>query len=58
VRYKNSGDLHYRNLGPRILPASLPTAHVVELPNASHFVFLSNEADVLREIRDFVAGLN
>lgn len=31
---------------------------VVELPNANHFVFLSNEADVLREIRDFVAGLN
>jgi pimeloyl-ACP methyl ester carboxylesterase len=37
---------------------AVPTAHVVELPNASHFVFLSNEADVLREIRDFVAGLN
>lgn len=36
----------------------MPTARVVELPNASHFVFLSNEADVLREIRDFVAGLN
>jgi non-heme chloroperoxidase len=34
------------------------TAYVVELPNANHFVFLSNEADVLREIRDFVAGLN
>ena len=34
----------------------MPTAHVVELPNANHFVFLSNEADVLREIRDFVAG--
>ena len=37
---------------------AVPTARVVELPNTSHFVFLSNEADVLREIRDFVAGLN
>jgi non-heme chloroperoxidase len=37
---------------------AVTTAHVVELPNANHFVFLSNEADVLREIRDFVAGLN
>jgi pimeloyl-ACP methyl ester carboxylesterase len=37
---------------------AVPMAHVVELPNANHFVFLSNEADVLRQIRDFVAGLN
>jgi pimeloyl-ACP methyl ester carboxylesterase len=36
---------------------AVPTAHVVELPNANHFVFLSNEADVLREMRRFVAGL-
>jgi non-heme chloroperoxidase len=37
---------------------AVPAAHVVELPNADHFVFLSSESDVLREIRDFVAGLN
>jgi hypothetical protein len=37
---------------------AVPTAHVVELPNANHFVFLSNEADVLREVGGFVAGLN
>jgi non-heme chloroperoxidase len=36
----------------------VPTAHVIELPDANHFVFLSNEADVLREIRAFVAGLH
>jgi pimeloyl-ACP methyl ester carboxylesterase len=36
---------------------AVPTAHVIELPNANHFVFLSNEADVLREIIDFVAGV-
>jgi len=36
---------------------SLPTARVVKLPVANHYVFLSNEADVLREMRAFVRGL-
>jgi non-heme chloroperoxidase len=35
----------------------LPSARVVRIKNASHYVFLSNEADVLREINSFVAGL-
>jgi non-heme chloroperoxidase len=32
-------------------------AHVVELWGANHFVFLSNEADVLRELRAFLPRL-
>lgn len=36
----------------------LPRAKVVRIPHASHYVFLSNEADVLSEIDRFVAGLN
>jgi non-heme chloroperoxidase len=35
----------------------LPTAKVVRIPHADHYVFRSNEADVLREINAFVAGL-
>jgi len=35
----------------------VPGAHVVRLSEAHHYVFLSNEADVLREIRAFVARL-
>ena len=35
----------------------LPGARVVKLTPANHYVFLSNEADVLREMRAFVAGL-
>ena len=31
----------------------LPSARVVRLPGANHYVFLSNEADVLREMRAF-----
>ena len=36
----------------------VPSARVVRLPGAKHFVFRSNEADVLREMRAFLAGLN
>ena len=35
----------------------VPSARVVRLQNAEHYVFLSNEADVLREMRTFLAGL-
>ena len=36
----------------------LPTARVVRLPRANHYVFLSNEADVLREVHAFLAALS
>jgi non-heme chloroperoxidase len=32
--------------------------HIVDLPHADHYVFLSNEADVLREMRAFLVGLH
>jgi non-heme chloroperoxidase len=35
----------------------VPGARVVRLPNANHFIFLSNAADVLREMRAFLANL-
>jgi pimeloyl-ACP methyl ester carboxylesterase len=36
----------------------VPSARVVRIPQSDHYVFLSNEADVLREIRAFLADLN
>ena len=33
------------------------SARVVRLPHANHYVFLSNETDVLREMQAFLAGL-
>jgi pimeloyl-ACP methyl ester carboxylesterase len=36
---------------------SMPTAHVVRMPNVSHYVFLTNEGDVLREMSTFIAAL-
>jgi pimeloyl-ACP methyl ester carboxylesterase len=35
----------------------IPSARVVRLPHAHHYVFLSNEADVLREMNAFIARL-
>jgi non-heme chloroperoxidase len=35
----------------------LPSARVVRLSHANHYVFLSNEADVLREMNAFIASL-
>jgi non-heme chloroperoxidase len=39
------------------LLAAVPTARIVELPGANIYMFLSNEADVLREMRAFAATL-
>jgi pimeloyl-ACP methyl ester carboxylesterase len=37
--------------------SALPTARVVRIPHANHYVFVSNEADVLREMEAFVSAL-
>ena len=39
------------------LLAAVRTARIVELPGANLYMFLSNEADVLREVRAFAATL-
>jgi pimeloyl-ACP methyl ester carboxylesterase len=36
------------------LKAAVPSARILELPGADHYLFISNEADVLREIRQFL----
>jgi len=37
--------------------SGVPTARVIRLPHANHYVFLSNETDVLRDMRAFLATL-
>jgi pimeloyl-ACP methyl ester carboxylesterase len=37
--------------------AANPSVRVVRLPHADHYVFISNQADVLREINAFIASL-
>jgi non-heme chloroperoxidase len=41
----------------KAIEEAVPTAHIARLAGASHLVFLSNEADVLREMRAFLRGL-
>jgi pimeloyl-ACP methyl ester carboxylesterase len=37
---------------------TVSSAHVVRIAHASHYIFLSNESDVLREMRDFLANVS
>ncbi len=41
----------------KALQAGVPSARVVQIPHANHYVFISNESDVLREMRAFLADL-
>jgi len=41
----------------RAFEEGLPDAHVVRIPNAHHYVFMTNEAHVLPEMRAFIAQI-
>ena len=41
----------------RDLLTGVPTARIVELASANLYMFLSNEADVLREVRTFASAV-
>jgi non-heme chloroperoxidase len=41
----------------KVFEDGVPTAHVVRRRGADHYIYLSNEADVLREMRSFLSGL-
>jgi pimeloyl-ACP methyl ester carboxylesterase len=53
-----AADVDYvkRSIGK--LQSGVPGARVVELAGANHYLFLSDEPNVLREIRPFLAGLH
>jgi non-heme chloroperoxidase len=51
------GNGHGAEVAAASLEKSVPSARVVRLPHANHEVFLSNEADVLREMKDFINSL-
>jgi non-heme chloroperoxidase len=44
-------------LWQRQLRAAVPTARIVDLPGANVYMFLTHEADVLREVRAFAAAI-
>ncbi|HEY3989427.1 MAG TPA: alpha/beta hydrolase [Acidobacteriaceae bacterium] len=53
-----AADLARTSLLANDFEAGLPSAHVVRLPNADHAVFISNEAEVFREMTRFMASLH
>ena len=50
-------NLFYTSRQADAFAAGVPSAHIVRLPNADHYVFRSNESDVLREMNAFLAKL-
>ena len=50
-------DRTYRDQYEELMRTGVPGARIVELPGADHFVFYTNEADVLQGMRDFLANL-
>jgi hypothetical protein len=57
LRQQHAADRAMLSRWERDLRAGVPTARIVELPGANLFMFLSNKADVLREVRAFAATL-
>ncbi len=41
----------------KVFEDGVPTAHVVRLRGADHYVYISNEGDVLREMKSFLSTL-
>lgn len=50
-------EMHLTERQAKAIEDAVPTARVVRIANAHHVIFLSNEADVLREMRTFLKGL-
>ena len=50
----------FANGGPQadFLEKTVRSAHVVRIPHASHSIFLSNESEALREMREFLANVS
>ena len=53
----SANDVAWTEKQAKAFEDGVPSARVIRLPRANHVVFLSNEADVLREMRAFLAAL-
>src|SRR5207247_10811951 len=50
-------DLAFQGAMAKAFEKGLPSAKVIWIAHADHYVFRSNEADVIREMKAFIAGL-
>ncbi len=57
MEHKFKVDLAIKNRHILDLKTGVPAARVIELPQSNFYIFLSNEADLLREMRPFVVAL-
>jgi pimeloyl-ACP methyl ester carboxylesterase len=57
IREQIAGLSAFTERQAKAIEDGLPSARVVRLPGANHYVFLSNEDDVLREMRAFLGRL-
>ena len=55
-RYEAAQDVYFDRWKKNVRSAAAPV-RLVDVPRGAHHIFLSHEADVLRELRAFVAGL-
>ncbi len=53
----NKATMAYVERWVKNLKSGVPEARLVDLPGAGHYVFLTRESDVLRELRSFLGGL-
>ncbi len=53
----SAADLVLTTRQAKAFEGGVPAAHVVRLPGADHYVYLSNEVDVLREMKSFLSTL-
>ncbi len=53
----DASDIKLQGAQARAFEKGLPSARVIWLAHANHYVFQSNEADVLREMVAFISGL-
>jgi hypothetical protein len=53
----DSSDASASEAQAKAFQAGVPNARVVLMARANHYVFASHEADVLREMRAFIAAL-
>jgi len=54
----SEADLFLTTRQANVFEEGVPAAHVVRLRGADHYVYLSNEADVLREMKSFFSTLS
>lgn len=56
-RSPDAGEEEWRDKQINAFEAGVPTAHVVRMAHAGHDVFVTNEADVIREMTSFLNAL-